>query len=151
MGTFLPRQDPFKAQRRYHRFSQVGRISIGSEYVVHIDEGGNHQVLFMKFQDMPTDAEQFGLDLVASGPMLYGLVAEFNSPPKQYRDAQANARSAPRGSRFVVRARLYDVKKVDTNHLGGVQMQLTHSKGCDVRDLSFADEIRPYLCLPEQD
>jgi len=114
VDIFLPRLDPRKAESRRNRFSKLARTSLGSEYVIHIDETGGQQVLYMKFQDMPeNNSADFGLEFGISGPQLHGLAREFEAAPKQFRNAQANANSSPKGSRFVVAGKLYDVKKVE--------------------------------------
>ena len=148
--AFLPKVSPTVAADRYRKFSQAGRIGIGSEYVIHIAHDGSQQVLFMKFQDMP-EGGAGGLDIsmVASGPRLWGMVEEFEAVPKIYRSGSASALSQTKGSRFVVHAKVYDAKKVDTHHLGGVMIELVHAEKCDIRDLTFVEKVRPYLCLPD--
>lgn len=152
MQKFLPKVSPAVASERYRKFSRAGRVAIGSEYVVHIADDGSQQVLFMKFQDMPEVVDAgMGLALVAAGPKLWGMVEEFERAPKQYRSGSASEKSVQRGSRFVVHGVVYDAKKVDTHHLGGVMVELIIAKDCDVRDMSFVEKVRPYICLPEPD
>lgn len=143
---FLPKVDPVSAKKRYREAKRAARMAVG-DYVIHIADNGSQQVLLMHFQDMP-DETQAGLELniVASGPVLRGLSAEFEEAPQIYRDGSANSMAGKRGSRFVVDATVYDVKKVDTNHLGGVTIMLTQSRDCDVKDLEFYDQVRPFIC-----
>lgn len=149
---FLPRRNPTLAQDRYRKFSQAARIAIGSEYVVHIAEDGSQQVLYMKFQDMPETID-LGIEVagVTSGPRIWGRVEEFERVPKQYRSGSASQKSRMAGSRFVIHGKVYDAKKVENHHLGGVMIDLVHARSCDVTDITFIDKVRPYVCLQERD
>ena len=152
MRTFLPKVSPDIAVDRYRKFSRAARLAIGSDYVVHIADDGSQQVLFMKFQDMPEPVDM-GLELGAAVTTLrlWGMVEEFEAVPKQYRNGSASQNSQVKGSRFAIHGKVYDAKKVDAHHLGGVVIDLVHAKECDILSLEFVEKVRPYLCLPEPD
>lgn len=149
---FLPKIDPELSERRFAHHSRAARVAVGSSYVVHLPDDGSQQVLYMKFTDMPEDI-QMGIELsaVSSDPKLTGLVREFRVPPKQYRSGGDHPGQGKRGSQIAANGILWDVKKVDTNMLGGVTLSLLRSKSCDIREVDFYDDVRPYICLPEQE
>lgn len=147
---WLPKVAPMVSEERWAKMSRAGRLAIGSSYVIHLSADGGQQVLFMKFQDMPeilNIGSEIGVH--ASGPMLWGLSCEFHMSPAIYRDGGDSPNNKGRGSQFVVGALVYNVSSVETHHGGTIKLGLTHAKSCNVREMQFFDDVRPYVCLDE--
>lgn len=115
-------------------------------------EGGANQWLVMDYQDVPEVQTMLGSDLQVStsGPVVFGLVEEFEAVPSIYRKG-TNATNAHRGSRFVIRGITYQAKEVKPHHRGGVFITLNRDDCCKSPDPAFFEELEALTCYRAPD
>lgn len=148
MAPWLP---PLRqtVQRQYVAMTRAARLRTG-EYVKHLPEGGAAQWLVMEYQDMPENQSLIvgALQVSTSGPVVFGLVEEFDAKPSIYRKG-VNSNAPHRGSRVIVRGITYQAKEVRVHHRGGVTISLNRDECCTIPDPLFFEEMEAFTCWRE--
>lgn len=134
----------------FHAEIIEARLSHSGEYVLHLPSNGAPQWVVMNYQFIPVDASvspDFLLN--ATNPQLWGYVEHFADKPELYREGDS-VRPA-RGSQFEIRGFLYNVKRVDVNHVGYVHIELALDDRCKEVRPEFFTEQAELLCstVPE--
>lgn len=121
------------------------RLAHSGEYVRHLPVGKAVQWVIVNYQYIPVDA-QFGGDYKLSGtnPALYGYAEHYADKPELYRDGDSVRPS--RGSQFEVRGLVYNVKRVDINHVGYMKVELVLDDKCSEVRPEFFDEAANQVC-----
>jgi len=124
------------------------RLAYSGEYVRHLPTGGIPQWVVANYQYIPVEASISG-DYLANGtnPRLWGYIDHFEIKPELYRDGDS-VRPA-KGSQFEIRGLIYNVKKVEVNHVGYCIIELTLADKCQAPRDEFEIEVADLVCLPE--
>lgn len=130
---------------QFHAELIEARLSHSGEYVRHLPTGAPAQWVVMNYQYIPVSASTTG-DYLVSGanPQLWGYIDHFADKPELYREGDS-VRPA-RGSQFEIRGLVYNVKRVDINHVGYVHIELVLSDKCSAVRPEFFDEQGDLLC-----
>lgn len=126
------------------------RLRHSGEYVYHIPAEGQKQAVVMNYQYLPkADGLNQEYMLVGTNPTLYGYLDHFESKPTLFQKGNSVRKST--GSQFEVRGIIYNVKRVDVNHRGYIEIELVQNENCAEPRPDFKEEMDSFLCEPACD